>query len=114
MTASINYQMKIMSYASSKSWLTGKDPVAGKDWKQKEKRAAEDERVDRITDSAVMNLSKLWETVEDRGPWRAAVHRVAKSQTQLSDWTELPEVPRGVKFIETKNKVAARRWERWS
>ena len=87
MTASINYQMKIMSCASSKSQLTGKDPVAGKDWKQKEKRVAEDERVDRITDSAVMNLSKLWETVEDRGPWRAAVHRVAKSQTRLSNST---------------------------
>ena len=34
-----------------------------------------------------MNLSKLKETVEDRGAWCAAVHGVAKSRTQLSDWT---------------------------
>ena len=34
-----------------------------------------------------MNLSKLWETVKDRGAWRAVVHGVAKSQTRLSNWT---------------------------
>ena len=34
-----------------------------------------------------MNLSKLWEIVKQREAWRAAVHRVTKSQTQLSNWT---------------------------
>ena len=40
--------------------------------------------LDRITDSMDMNLSKLWETVKERGAWRAAVHGDIKSQTQLS------------------------------
>ena len=41
--------------------------------------------MDDITDSVDMNLSQLWETVEDRGARYAAVHEVEKGQTQLSD-----------------------------
>ena len=45
--------------------------------------------VDGISDSMNMTLSKLWKTVKDREARGAAVHGVAKSQTRLSDCTEL-------------------------
>ena len=42
-----------------------------------------------LTDSTDMSLGELWELVMGREAWRAAIHGVAKSRTQLSDWTEL-------------------------
>ena len=45
--------------------------------------------LDGITDSMDVNLSELQELVMDREAWHAVIHRVAKSRTRLSDWTEL-------------------------
>ena len=55
--------------------------------REDEKRVTEDEMVDGITDLMDMSLSKLWERVEVREAWGAAVHGVSKGRTRLRDWT---------------------------
>ena len=61
--------------------------------------------LDGITDLIDMSLSELWELVMDREAWHASAHRVAKSQTWLSDWKLTENTNSAFKFIEWLGEV---------
>ena len=63
--------------------------------------------LDGITDLMDVSLSELWELVMDREAWRAAVHGVAKSRTQLSDFTFTFHFPALEKEMATYSSVLA-------
>jgi len=74
----------------AKNWLIRKDPDAGKDWRPAEKGMTEDDMVgSHHQHNGHEWVWELQELVMDQEAWRATFHGVAKSWTQLSDWTEL-------------------------
>ena len=91
--------------SDAKNWLIGKDPDAGKDWRQ-EKGTTEDEMVrwqDRLNH---LSLSKLWEIVKGREAWCAAVRGVTKGQTWLSNWSnkQAPAVTANMEWYSLKKE----------
>ena len=71
-----------------KNWLIGKDPDAGKDWRQEEKGTTEGEMAGWHDWLNGLSLSKCWELVMDREAWHATVHRVRESDTtEWLNWT---------------------------
>ena len=73
----------------AKSWLIGKDPDAGKDWRWEEKGMTEDEKVGWHHWLNGHEFESTPGVGDGREAWRAAVHGVIKSWTRLSNWTEL-------------------------
>ena len=72
----------------AKSWLTGKDCDAGRDWARKRRGQRGWDGWMASPTQWMLTLSELQEFVMDRKAWHAAIHGVAKSQTRLSDWTD--------------------------
>ena len=75
-----------------KNWLTGKDPDDGKDWRQEKKGTTEDEMIEWYHQLDGHEFGQALGVGDGQEAWHAAVHGVAKSQTQLSDWTELKPI----------------------
>ena len=77
-----------------KNWLIGKDPDAGKDWRQEEKGMTDNEMVDGIINSMDMSLSKLQELVMERKILASCSPGGGKESdtTEWLTWTELPVI----------------------
>ena len=73
----------------TKSWLTGKDPDAGRDWGQEEKGTTEDEMAGRHHRLDGHEFEYTPGVGDGQGGLAFAIHGAAKSRTRLSDWTEL-------------------------
>ena len=88
--------------ADVKSWLIGKDPDAWQDWRQEKKGTTEDEMVGWHHQLDGHEFEQAPGGGMDREACHAAVHGVPKSQTRLSDWTELIRWNAGIFHLPRK------------
>ena len=99
-----------------KTWLTGKDPHAGKDWRQEEMGTTENEIVGwhHRLNGWVLALREM---VKNREAWHATVHGVAKSRTWLSDWTTTTKIWKKKEQQQPRREAVAATqsgtWGRW-
>ena len=89
--------------------LIGKDPDAGKDWRLEEKGTTEDEMVGWHHWLNGLEFEQAWGLVMNREAWYAAAHGTEKSQTWLSDWTELTE-GLNIHWWESNGSKMADKW----
>ena len=81
----LRLKLQYFGHMMQRTYWLGKIPMLGKIEGRRRRGQQRMRQLDGITNSMDMNLSKLWETVEDRGVWHAIVREVTKSWTWLSD-----------------------------
>ena len=75
----LKLKLQYFGKPDAKNWLIGKDPDAGKDWRQVEKGQQRMRCLDDLTDWLDISLSKLQDIVKDKEAWSAAVHGATES-----------------------------------